>query len=668
MGAAAFCEHLEQRLGSTGDTILLRIVDAQGVPEELTGAEIVARGRALSAQYAADAPAGSVVLLLLPHSAELFLLHLGLVLTGHVPAILAWPTSRVDAEKYQRNLLHQLSNLPAERLITIPALAQNLGDTLPYQAVACAVHGAERWEQVFTTKVHFEAGERVESHAVPLPAESDALFLQFSGGTTGAQKAVVITSDILERQLDLLAEALAFDRADSIVSWLPMYHDMGLIACLWLPLWHGASSLHFAASDWLLNPGVLFDYIERYRGTLTWLPNFAFSYLAAQFERVGEPRRLGSMRAWINCSEPVRNRSIHDFAERYAAWGVRSEHLQACYAMAENVFAVTQTRLGEDVPVYPRALLRNNVTDSNGESRQFDLTDEVYVGSGPPLREMQIRITDPKTGAACPTPLPARSISSRPRSSAATGAAAVCTPVPSPPTAGTTPATTASSAGTSSSSSAATKTSSSSPGRTSFPKTLSSPPAPPKASTPAAWSPSASRTSSTPPKVSSSSPSCAATLNPPGSAPPSGRSTRPCSPIPASRPARSPSCPSAGSSKAPQARSRVSRPAPASSKSWPTRHPKPHSRSLCSKESMIDSIDAEKVRIAARKVVEKQLGYAVADDDTLVSSGLIDSLSVVQLIAALEKELNIHLPAATLQPDDFDTIDYTVETVMRVAK
>jgi acyl carrier protein len=83
---------------------------------------------------------------------------------------------------------------------------------------------------------------------------------------------------------------------------------------------------------------------------------------------------------------------------------------------------------------------------------------------------------------------------------------------------------------------------------------------------------------------------------------------------------------------------------------------------------MIDSIDADKVRAAARKVVEKQLGYSVADDDTLVSSGLIDSLSVVQLIAALEKELNVKLPAATLQPDDFDTIDYTVETVMRVAR
>lgn len=83
---------------------------------------------------------------------------------------------------------------------------------------------------------------------------------------------------------------------------------------------------------------------------------------------------------------------------------------------------------------------------------------------------------------------------------------------------------------------------------------------------------------------------------------------------------------------------------------------------------MVDSLNDEKVRAAARKVVEKFVGYSVSDDDTLVSSGLIDSLTVVQMITALEKELNVQLPAAALQPDDFDTIDYTVETVMRVAR
>src|ERR1700687_5562958 len=116
--ASSFRKELEDHLLQSPERVLLRIVDAQGEPEELTGTQIVARSRALAEAHAGSAVAGSVVLLLLPHSVELFLLHIGLVLTGRVPAILAWPTSRVDAEKYQRNLLHQLRNLPAERLIT----------------------------------------------------------------------------------------------------------------------------------------------------------------------------------------------------------------------------------------------------------------------------------------------------------------------------------------------------------------------------------------------------------------------------------------------------------------------------------------------------------------------------------------------------------------------
>lgn len=403
MDAQSFRSHLEEHLLRAPEQVLLRVVDAQAAVVELTGPQILEQSHALAEQHAGGAVAGSVVLILLPHSTELFLLHIGLVLMGYVPAILAWPTSRVDAEKYQRNLLHQLRNLPAERLITIPALTQNLSYTLPFPVVACPVAGAEKWEEVFASKVSLDDGERVVSEAMPLPVETGALFLQFSGGTTGAQKAVVITAEILEVQLERLTETLAFTTQDSVVSWLPMYHDMGLIACLWLPLWNGAASLHFAASDWLLNPGVLFEYIERYRGTFTWLPNFAFSYLAAQFERMGEPRALGSMRAWINCSEPVRSKSMDVFAERYGTWGVKPEALQACYAMAENVFAVTQTKLGEKVPVYSRTALRvpKDAAADSGNGRQFDLADEVYVGSGRPLRGMQIRIVDPKTGAAC---------------------------------------------------------------------------------------------------------------------------------------------------------------------------------------------------------------------------------------------------------------------------
>ena len=84
------------------------------------------------------------------------------------------------------------------------------------------------------------------------------MFLQFSGGTTGAQKAVVVTASMLDSQLQRLSGVLEFTADDGVASWLPIYHDMGLIACLWLPLWRGAPSLQFSATDWLLI-GSLFD-------------------------------------------------------------------------------------------------------------------------------------------------------------------------------------------------------------------------------------------------------------------------------------------------------------------------------------------------------------------------------------------------------------------------
>ena len=78
--------------------------------------------------------------------------------------------------------------------------------------------------------------------------------------------------------------------------------------------------------------------------------------------------------------------------------------------------------------------------------------------------------------------------------------------------------------------------------------------------------------------------------------------------------------------------------------------------------------DLQQIRTAAQEVVAEMVGRPVNDADTLISSGLIDSLSILKLIGRLEGRLNISMPTETLQPDDFDTIDYIVETVERVAQ
>lgn len=392
MQASEFRRALESRLNT--DQILLRIVIPPKLldPQELSGREILARARELVEQYAPP-DAGKVVLLLLPHSLELFLIHLGLVLEGYVPAILPWPTTRVDAEKYQRNLLYQLQALPASCLVSTPRLAENLAVGLPYPVAACPVANAAQYDRMFGSPLSTVRCASTPSRNPELPVE--ALFLQFSGGTTGMQKAVVVTAKMLATQLELLQQGLRFGSADSVVSWLPLYHDMGLIACLWFPLWCSQSSLHFANSDWLLDPELLFHYLERFRGTLCWLPNFAFSYLAARREYMKRHYSLSHVRGFINCSEPVRLSSMQAFLDKFRSWGLQPEALQTCYAMAENVFAVTQS-----CPQEEPQMVRRSVVTRLGTNPQlsFSLRDDVFVSSGRTLPGNEVRIVDSVSG------------------------------------------------------------------------------------------------------------------------------------------------------------------------------------------------------------------------------------------------------------------------------
>jgi len=396
MTVARFLSVLQDRLRANRERVLVRIFESRSEdePVELTGAGILEESAALVARFCRS-PRQRVTLLLLPHSRELFLLHLGLVLQGRIPAILAWPTSRIDPEKYQRNLLHQLRNLPAAELLTLPGLARNLAPGLPYPVRAVETKYAGEFDRNFAVPLTVDPVERGPE---PAGAPEGALFLQFSGGTTGAQKCVVVTAEMLHSQFERLGECLQFGEGDGVASWLPLYHDMGLIACLWFPLWHGAPSVQISAADWLMDPAMLFRAVARYQATFCWLPNFAFSYLAGQRVRMREEHGLGRMRAWINCSEPVRLRSMNAFAETFQDWGVRPNALQASYAMAENVFAVTQTALGTVPSTFPRGKLVQSALQLNRNA--YDIVDEVYVSSGRALKEMEVRVRGP-SGANC---------------------------------------------------------------------------------------------------------------------------------------------------------------------------------------------------------------------------------------------------------------------------
>ena len=163
----------------------------------------------------------------------------------------------------------------------------------------------------------------------------DAAILQMSSGTTGQRKAIRFTLRQLGHHADDYNATLGLSANDRVVSWLPLYHDMGFIACFVMPLLLGVPVAMIDPVDWVRRPGSLFDAIETAGGTLCFLPNFGFEVMT----RHANGRRFPTMRRWISCSEPVYASTLERFA---AATGTADSLLSACYAMAENVFAVAQ--------------------------------------------------------------------------------------------------------------------------------------------------------------------------------------------------------------------------------------------------------------------------------------------------------------------------------------
>jgi len=146
--------------------------------------------------------------------------------------------------------------------------------------------------------------------------------------------------------------------------------------------------------DWVQHPSLLFRAIHDYRGTLCWLPNFAYNHCARRIrQRDIEGLSASSMRMFINCSEPVRHDSHQLFLERFAPLGVRPELLAVSYAMAENTFGVTQTPPGQAA----RLDVVDRVDLQNQRARPVSLDHpnaEVRVSCGPTIAGTSVKVVD----------------------------------------------------------------------------------------------------------------------------------------------------------------------------------------------------------------------------------------------------------------------------------
>ena len=323
--------------------------------------------------------AGDRVTVIMPQGIPAMATFVGAMMLGAVPAFLAYPNFKVEPAKYRSGLAGVTANLGAKAVVIDEEFPEEMLGHVSLSEDAKLIRARE--------------GSGGKDYPVAEIKPGDLAFIQHSAGTTGLQKGVALAHAAVLRQLEHLVRALSIDGSmDRVYSWLPLYHDMGLIACFILPMVCHMPLVMQSPIDWVMHPETMLQIISEYKCTLAWMPNFAFQFVPRRTPQTRWSQYdLSSVRALINCSEPVRASSLLEFQK---AFGLKNEALQSSYAMAENVFAVTQS--GLDRPSGP-ARIRADAQQFRAAHRVVPVADGTpgaitFISSGRLLPNHEVRI------------------------------------------------------------------------------------------------------------------------------------------------------------------------------------------------------------------------------------------------------------------------------------
>jgi acyl-CoA synthetase (AMP-forming)/AMP-acid ligase II len=337
---------------------------------------------------------GDRVALILSTSIEFFDSLLGVQLAGGIPVALYPPFRLGKLDEYFARLRKMLTKIGAKYLITEGRIRKLLGP---------GVVGVESLREVLDAKDLQTGGERWQ----PVDVDPEqAAFLQFSSGTTVEPKAVIVTHRNLLANLTMMQQCLVYRGEEEIdngcVCWLPLYHDMGLVGCLYLGMYYPGTVTYMGPDTFLARPAIWLRTLSRYKSAISPAPHFAYSLCATKIKDAEmEGIDLSHWRAALNGAEPIESDGVQRFTERFARWGFQPAAMTPVYGLAEAGLGVTFTDL-DDLPhftEFSREGLWNGGTAHPGAGRRI-----VSVGRALPSIDVAIfddqeqRVPDGRVG------------------------------------------------------------------------------------------------------------------------------------------------------------------------------------------------------------------------------------------------------------------------------
>lgn len=385
--AAPFLPHLlARRALAPGDPWSFTFLDSQGSEQcRWTAPDLAARARAIAARLSRCTRPGEPVLLVFQPGADFLAAFMGCLWAGR----LATPINPPRRNRLIERLVAVAADSGARVALTGKALRESVAD----------------WRQASARlgDLDWIAIDELEDDPGLAPAAieaADIAFIQYTSGSTALPKGVMVTHGNLAADMDRMAEVWALGPGSTMVSWLPAFHDLGLIFGLLQPLHSGCASVRMAPNTFLQKPVLWLEAVSRYRGTHSAAPSFAYDLCSRRIaprDRAGLD--LASLAMTMNAAEPIDPAVMERFARDFAACGFRRQAFAPAYGLAESTLAVTANPVAVPPVVRP---FDAEALGQGGISLAAEAGGRLLPGSGRPLPDVPVAIVDPESGRRCP--------------------------------------------------------------------------------------------------------------------------------------------------------------------------------------------------------------------------------------------------------------------------
>jgi len=361
----------------------------RGQCESISYQQLEKRVRSLAALLQTRAAAGDRALLMYSYGLEFVSAFLACLCAG----IIAVPTPAVSRSRKTQRLKTILDDARPKLILTTAELTSSLDSALTRDTTRdtddCAIISTDQIESS-------------ESHSARPALSADTVaYLQYTSGSTSAPKGAIITHGNIIANCKAAVAGFDFSPESVMVSWLPLFHDMGLLGNILVPLYEGYLSVMMSSNAFIQSPVRWLQAITKYRATCAGGPNFSWDYCVRMVsDNDKQGLDLSSLMTAFNGAEPIRAETIKRFCEAFAAQGFRPEAAFPCYGMAEATLFVSggPNNRGALISNISNAAIEKNkvvaVSAEDEDARQI-------VSCGRVWEDTEALIVNPETREVC---------------------------------------------------------------------------------------------------------------------------------------------------------------------------------------------------------------------------------------------------------------------------